>query len=82
MIELYLSDSCPYCMRVRQFMEVNSIAYTTKPVLRGPLTDSRYGAELRERSGKVQVPYMIDPEKSVEMLESDDIIAHVQKHYS
>jgi len=81
MIELYLSDTCPYCTRVHQFMEVNDVPYVTKPVLRGMFTDSGFGEELRKRGGKVQVPYLVDPERDVEMYESEDIIAYIQEHY-
>ena len=81
MIELYLSDTCPYCTRVRQFMEVNDVQYVTKPVLRGMFTDGGFGEELRKRGGKVQVPYLVDPERDVAMYESDDIIAYIQEHY-
>lgn len=38
-------------------------------------------AELEERGGKRQVPYLVDTDQNVEMYESDDIIAHLQKHY-
>jgi glutathione S-transferase len=62
-------------------MEVNDVPYVTKPVLRGMFTDSGSGEELRERGGKVQVPYLVDPERDVEMYESEDIIAYIQEHY-
>tara|TARA_B100000809_G_scaffold96394_1_gene94947 strand:- start:894 stop:1094 length:201 start_codon:yes stop_codon:yes gene_type:complete len=62
-------------------MEVNDVPYVTKPVLRGMFTDSGFGEELQERGGKVQVPYLVDPERDIEMYESEDIIAYIQEHY-
>ena len=32
MIELYHAERCPYCVKVRYFMEVESIPYISKPV--------------------------------------------------
>ena len=40
-----------------------------------------FTAELVERGGKMQVPYLVDTDKEVEMYESDDIVAHLQTHY-
>jgi glutathione S-transferase len=39
-------------------------------------------AELREKSGASQVPYLIDSEKNVSMLESNDIIEYLRTNYS
>lgn len=37
---------------------------------------------LLERAGKVQVPYLIDPNTGTEMFESDDILEYLTKTYS
>jgi len=37
--------------------------------------------ELASRGGKVQVPYLIDPNTGREMYESDDIIVYLAKEY-
>jgi glutathione S-transferase len=38
-------------------------------------------AELRERGGKVQVPFLVDPNTGRELYESDDIVAYLEKEY-
>lgn len=80
MIELYHAERCPYCVKVRVFLEEESIAYVSKPVPLGsassPLKD-----ELRRLGGKTQVPYLVDPERNVKMYESDDIIDYITEHY-
>jgi glutathione S-transferase len=78
-IELYHAESCPYCAKVRLFMEKQSIPYVSKPVpLRG---DSPLKAELKSIGGKTQVPYLVDPERGMKMYESDDIIDYLTEHY-
>ena len=53
----------------------------TRPVILRTEPESRYAAELRERGGKVVVPYMVDPAREVEMYESRDILAYLAEHY-
>jgi glutathione S-transferase len=38
-------------------------------------------AELIERGGKFQVPYLVDPNTRKEMYESDEIIEYLQERY-
>jgi glutathione S-transferase len=80
MIELYHAENCPYCVKVRRFLEQEGIVYISKPVPLGgkstPLSE-----ELRKLGGKVQVPYLVDPERNVKMYESDDIIEYLKEHY-
>ena len=45
------------------------------------ITDTTFQAELIARGGKSQVPYLLDEAQATEMYESDDIVAHLQKHY-
>jgi len=35
-----------------------------------------------ERSGKMQVPFLVDPNSNVEMFESADIIAYLEERYA
>lgn len=46
------------------------------------LHDARVALELETRGGKRQVPYMVDPERNVEMYESLDIIDYVARTYA
>lgn len=81
MIELYLAERCPYCVKVRVFLEGAGVAYVSKPIPLGAAT-SPLKEELRKLGGKTQVPYLVDPEKNVKMYESDDIIEYVKKNYA
>lgn len=81
MLELYVAERCPYCVKVRTFFEQAGITYVLKPVPLGGAT-SPQKEELRSLGGKTQVPYLVDPERQVRMYESDDIIAYVREHYT
>ncbi|NBX93979.1 MAG: glutaredoxin [Proteobacteria bacterium] len=80
MIEIFLAERCPFCVKVRVFMEQKGIPYVLKPVVLGGAT-SVVKEELIRLGGKAQVPYLVDPERSVRMYESDDIIAYIEEHY-
>lgn len=80
MIELYQSETCPYCVKVRLAFEKMGVAYISKSM---PLrVTSAFQEELIRLGGKTQVPFLVDPERSVKMYESDDIIKYVKEHYA
>jgi glutathione S-transferase len=81
MIEIYLAERCPFCVKVRVYMEQKGIPYVLKPVVLGS-SSSPVKEELKKLGGKTQVPYLVDPERNVKMYESDDIIAYVEEHYA
>ena len=49
---------------------------------KAPLGTTRNRKLLAERTGRVQVPYLIDPNTGVEMFESADILAYLEKTYA
>lgn len=51
-------------------------------LLHAPGATSRNRKLLFERTGRVQVPYLIDPNTGVEMFESTDILAYLDKTYA
>ncbi len=51
-------------------------------LLRAPKDTNRNRKLLLERTGRVQVPYLIDPNTGVEMFESSDILAYLDKTYA
>jgi len=81
MIEIYLNERCPFCVKVRAYLEQKGIAYVLKPVVLGS-APSAMKDELKRLGGKVQVPFLVDPERKVQLYESDDIIAYVEEHYA
>lgn len=78
MLEIYLAEHCPYCVKVRNVMEELQIPYLLRPVI--VRSETPIALELKARGGKAQVPYLVDPERGVEMYESDEIIAYVKTH--
>ena len=73
MLELYVSETCPYCRKVMDFFEENNINYAKKNVAEPENLNI-----LLKTGGKAQVPFLIDTDKNVSMYESDDIIEYVK----
>jgi glutathione S-transferase len=77
LLELYEFEACPYCRKVREVLCELDLDYIVHPVAHG----SPRRAELKRRGGKVQVPYLVDPNTATEMYESDDIMAYLNERY-
>lgn len=71
MPELFILESCPYCKKVMEFLDENSISYKKLDVSEPENYDN-----LQKIGGKSQVPFLYDKEKDVKMYESDDIIEY------
>jgi glutathione S-transferase len=74
---LYNMEGSPYCRKVREALSELDLEHVVKNMPKG--TPKR--AELVERGGKFQVPYLADPNTDTEMYESDDIIAYLEESY-
>lgn len=72
MIDLYISETCPYCHKVMDFMAKESIRYNKKDV-----SVPKNREELLEIGGQLQVPFINDTDYGVSMYESDDIIKYL-----
>jgi glutathione S-transferase len=72
MLTLYYKPSCPYCQKVLQAAGERGVSFSLKDV-----NDPALRAELIEKGGKPQVPYLEDDETGVSMHESSDIIAYI-----
>ncbi|MBM4317259.1 MAG: glutaredoxin [Deltaproteobacteria bacterium] len=80
MIQLYQSEGCPFCVKVRLAFEEMGISYISKSM---PLrVDSVFKQELIKLGGKIQVPFLHDPERNVKMYESNDIIDYARESYA
>jgi glutathione S-transferase len=77
-LTLYNMEGSPYCRKVRESLSELDLEHVVRNVPKG----SPKRAELAARGGKVQVPYLIDPNTGHEMYESDDIIAYLESHYA
>src|SRR5438094_860685 len=78
LLELYDFEACPYCRKVREVLSELDLDYLVRNLPKG----SPKRAELTRRGGKMQVPYLIDPNTRREMYESDDIIAYLEGQYA
>ena len=70
-------EGSPYCRKVRETLTELDLEYVVRNLPKG----SPKRAELAERGGKVQVPYLVDPNSEREMYESDDIVAYLEAQY-
>lgn len=78
MLTLYYKPSCPFCQRVLQMAENLKVDLTLKDISE----DATAKAELLEKCGKDQVPFLVDSEKDVAMAESSDIIEYLRENYA
>jgi glutaredoxin 3 len=53
-VKVYSTPTCPYCIRAKQFLKDNKIAFTDIDVA----ADSKAGEEMIERSGQMGVPVL------------------------
>src|SRR2546430_8419399 len=77
MLELYDFEACPYCRKVREALSELDLDYLDHPVAHG----SPRRAELVRLGGKMQAPYLYDPNTETGLYESDDIVAYLNQTY-
>ena len=77
-LELYSFEASPFCRLVRETLCELELAYRLHNVAKG--SPSR--AAFIERSGKMQVPYLADPNTNVEIFESADTIDYLNATYA
>ena len=68
--ELYIKETCPYCVKVQRFMDRVGVSLPTKSTL-----DPAVRQELVRIGGKPQVPCLVID--GVALYESDDIIDYI-----
>jgi glutathione S-transferase len=78
MLELYSFEASPYCRIVREALSSLEIPYLLHNVAKGSPSRDAFVA----RSGKMQVPYLVDPNTGVEMFESAAIVAYLNETYA
>ena len=77
-LELYEFESCPYCRKVREVLTALDLAAVIYPCPKG---GTRFRSGMRERGGKEQFPYLVDPNTGTAMYESSDIVRHLFTEY-
>jgi len=76
-LTLYNMEGSPYCRKVREVLSELDLPCIVRNLPKG----SPKRAELVQRGGKMQVPYLVDPNTTREMYESEDIIAYLKMQY-
>jgi glutathione S-transferase len=76
-LELYSFEASPYCRIAREALSELEIPYLLHNVAKG----SERRAAFVERSGKMMVPYLIDPNTGREMFESAEIVRYLIETY-
>lgn len=85
MLELYQSEGCPHCAKVRETLSEVGVSY----VIHNPRLPSKDGGDVTNEvtyeeltgSGEDQIPYLVDTDRGVTMYESDDIVDYLEEHY-
>jgi glutathione S-transferase len=76
-LELYNMEGSPYCRKVREALTELDLEH----IVRNVPTGSPKREALRALAGKVQVPYLVDPNTGEALFESDDIVAYLSDRY-
>lgn len=77
LLKLYGFEASPYCRKVREVLHELNLDFVAKNVGKG----SARRPEFFACSGKMMVPYLIDPNTGTEMFESDDIVQYLEDTY-
>ena len=73
-LELYEFEACPFCRKVREALSILDLDAVIYPC---PKSGPRFRPDVVRRGGKAQFPWLVDPNRNVEMYESDDIIRYL-----
>lgn len=77
-LELFEFEGCPYCRKVREALTALDLEAMVYPCPKG---GSRFREIVRERGGKAQFPYLVDPNTGQAMYESGDIVRYLFNEY-
>lgn len=77
-VQLYEFEGCPYCRKVREVLTALDLEADVRPCPKG---GTRFRPEVRERGGKEQFPWLVDPNTGAAMYESDVIVRYLWQRY-
>ncbi|MFN8544074.1 MAG: glutathione S-transferase N-terminal domain-containing protein [Candidatus Binatia bacterium] len=77
-LDLYEYESCPFCRKVREALSILDLEATIYPCPKG---GQRFRETVRTRGGKLQFPWLVDPNTGTAMYESDDIVRYLFTTY-
>jgi len=75
---LYDFEACPYCRKVREALSILDLDAEIRPCPHG---GTRFRPEVQRRGGRMQFPYLVDPNTGKAMYESDDIVRYLATEY-
>ena len=73
MLNLYVLESCPYCIKVMKFLDDKNVDYKKINI-----EDKKSEENLIKLGGKRQVPFLVDSDRNIQMYESNDIIEYLK----
>ena len=77
-LELYEFEACPFCRKVREALTILDLEARVFPCPKG---GRRFRDEVARRGGKLQFPYLVDPNTGKAMYESDEIVRYLFARY-
>ena len=77
LLELWSFEASPFCRIAREALTSLELPYVLHNVAKGSARREAFVA----RSGKMQVPYLADPNTKIELFESADIVAYLERTY-
>ncbi len=77
-LELYEFEACPFCRKVREALSILDLEAMVYPCPKG---GRRFREVVHQRGGKLQFPWLVDPNTDREMYESDDIVRYLFETY-
>ena len=73
MLNLYILENCPYCLKVMKFLDDKNAKYNKINI------ENKSSEEnLIKLGGKRQVPFLVDSDRNIQMYESNDIIEYLK----
>ena len=86
MLELYQSENCPYCAKVREKLSALGVSYVAHnprlPGDEGGDVTNEVSYDALTAGGADQIPYLVDTDRGVTLYESDDIVDYLETHYA
>src|SRR5262245_50014227 len=77
-LELYEFEGCPFCRKVREALSILDLEAMVYPCPKG---GRRFRDAVQRRGGRLQFPWLVDPNTGHELYESDDIVRHLFTTY-
>ena len=77
-LELWSFEASPFCRIVREKLCTLELPYRLHNVAKASPSRAAFVA----RSGRMQVPYLVDPNTGAELFESAEIVAYLERSYA